>query len=193
MVGDISFENIEFAYPTRPNVTVLQKFNLQVKRGQTVAFVGTSGSGKSTLVLLIEHFYNPKTGSVKIDGIDINDLNVEWLRSQIGIVSQEPALFKGTIMENIRSGRLDATDEDCIEAAKMANAHDFISRFPLGYDTDLQTASGVSGGQKQRIAIARALIRDPKILLLDGKTITIIINYCRMVVDMFSSCERTNE
>jgi len=149
---------------------ILKKFNLQVKRGQTVAFVGTSGSGKSTLVLLLERFYDPLGGSVKIDGIDVRDLNTEWLRSQIGIVQQEPALFKGTVMENIRSGRLEATDEEVIEAAKMANAHDFIMRFTDGYNTNLQTAVGVSGGQKQRIAIARALIRNPKLLLLDEAT-----------------------
>ena len=166
LLGDIAFENIEFAYPTRPNVTILSKFNLKVKRGQTVAFVGTSGSGKSTLVLLLERFYDPLNGSVKIDDNDVRDLNVQWLRSQIGIVSQEPALFKGTVMENIRSGRMEATDEEVIEASKKANAHDFIMRFADGYNTDLQVASGISGGQKQRVAIARALIRNPKILLL---------------------------
>ena len=170
LLGDLSFQNIQFAYPTRPHMTVLKDFNLEVKRGQTVAFVGTSGSGKSTLVLLLERFYDPLNGTVKIDGVDVRELNIEWLRSQIGIVSQEPALFKGTVMENIRAGRPEATDEEVIEAAKMANAHDFIMRFVDGYNTNVQTASGVSGGQKQRIAIARALIRHPKILLLDEAT-----------------------
>ena len=170
LMGDLTFENIEFAYPSRPNVTVLSKFNLHVNRGKTVAFVGSSGSGKSTLVLLLERFYDPLNGSVKIDGIDVRDLNTQWLRSQIGIVSQEPALFKGSVMDNIRSGRIEATDEEVIEAAKMANAHEFILRFADGYNTNLQVASGVSGGQKQRIAIARALIRNPKLLLLDEAT-----------------------
>ncbi|KAH9257714.1 hypothetical protein BASA81_004172 [Batrachochytrium salamandrivorans] len=183
LVGDLEFTNIQFAYPSRPNVTVLQNFSLQVKRGQTVAFVGTSGSGKSTLVLLLERFYDPISGSVKIDGIDVRDLSVQWLREQIGIVSQEPALFRGSIMDNIRNGKLDATDEDCINAAKMANAHDFIIKFPNGYDTDLQTAQGVSGGQKQRIAISRALVRNPKILLLDEATSALDEESQRVVQD----------
>ncbi|KAH9258741.1 hypothetical protein BASA81_003243 [Batrachochytrium salamandrivorans] len=183
LVGDLEFTNIQFAYPSRPNVTVLQNFSLQVKRGQTVAFVGTSGSGKSTLVLLLERFYDPISGSVKIDGIDVRDLSVQWLREQIGIVSQEPALFRGSIMDNIRNGKLDATDEDCINAAKMANVHNFIIKFPNGYDTDLQTAQGVSGGQKQRIAISRALVRNPKILLLDEATSALDEESQRVVQD----------
>jgi len=183
LVGDLAFENIEFAYPTRPNVTVLSKFNLTVKRGQTVAFVGTSGSGKSTLVLLLERFYDPLQGSVKVDGIDVRDLNTEWLRNQIGIVSQEPALFKGTIMENIRCGRLEATDEEVLEAAKMANAYDYIMHFPEGFNTDMKSATSLSGGQRQRLCIARALIRNPKILLLDEATSALDEESQKMVQD----------
>jgi len=170
LMGDVSFENISFAYPTRPNVPILSNFSLNIPRGKNVAFVGSSGSGKSTLVLLLERFYDPGMGTIKIDGIDVKDLNPAWLRAQIGIVSQEPALFRGTILDNIRAGKPGATDEECIEAAKMANAHDFIMSFPDNYNTDLETASSTSGGQKQRIAIARCLIRNPKILLLDEAT-----------------------
>lgn len=170
LMGDIDFEDVEFSYPTRPNLTVLKEFSLQIKRGQTVAFVGTSGSGKSTLVSLTERFYNPSRGTVRIDGVDVSHLNIQWLRSQIGIVSQEPDLFKDSVLENIRKGKLDATDEECMQAAKLANAHEFILRFPDGYNTDLHSALAVSGGQKQRIAIARALLRNPKILLLDEAT-----------------------
>jgi len=170
LLGDLKFEKIEFSYPTRNKVKILSNFDLTVPRGKTVAFVGTSGSGKSTLVLLLERFYDTDQGSVSIDGVNVRDLNVEWLRSQIGIVAQEPNLMRGTIMENIRAGKLDATDEEVYEAARSANAYDFIVSFPDTFQTVLETASSMSGGQKQRIAIARALIRKPKLLLFDEAT-----------------------
>ncbi|XP_065187026.1 ATP-dependent translocase ABCB1-like [Sycon ciliatum] len=170
--GDFEFENIEFTYPSRPDVQILKGLSLHVKSGTTTALVGPSGCGKSTLMQLLQRFYDPAGGVVKMDGRDIRDLNVKWLRSQIGIVSQEPVLFHDTIAENIAFGHLEeVTRDQIIQAAKMANAHDFITGFPDGYETQVgERGAQMSGGQKQRIAIARALIRNPKILLLDEAT-----------------------
>ncbi|XP_038049400.1 ATP-dependent translocase ABCB1-like isoform X2 [Patiria miniata] len=171
LTGDITFENVHFCYPSRPDTTVLNGLNLEVKRGQTVALVGSSGCGKSTTVQLVQRFYDPLSGCVKLDGNDLRDLNVRWLREHIGVVSQEPVLFATTIAENIRYGRTDATDEDIKAAAIEANAHDFISELPEGYETLVgDRGAQLSGGQKQRVAIARALVRNPKILLLDEAT-----------------------
>jgi ATP-binding cassette subfamily B (MDR/TAP) protein 1 len=137
----------------------------------TVALVGGSGSGKSTVVALIERFYDPSKGAVLLDGINIKDLQLKWMRSQIGLVSQEPALFATTIKENILFGKEGATHEEVIEAAKAANAHNFISSLPKGYDTQVgEKGVQMSGGQKQRIAIARAILKNPPILLLDEAT-----------------------
>ena len=136
-----------------------------------MALVGPSGCGKSSAVQLIERFYDPSEGMVTFDGKDIRTLNVRWLREQIGLVSQEPMLFAGSIEQNIRMGKKGSTKEDAIAAAKMSNAHDFISGFPDGYDTECGSGSTqLSGGQKQRIAIARAIIRDPSVLILDEAT-----------------------
>jgi len=144
---------------------------LQIKPNETVALVGESGCGKSTCVALLERFYDPASGSVKLDGTDIKDLNISWLRNQIALVSQTPALFPRSIFYNIALGKDDATMADVVEAAKMANAHDFITAFPAGYDTEVgDQGAQLSGGQKQRIAIARALIKKPSILLLDEAT-----------------------
>ncbi|XP_071440546.1 mitochondrial potassium channel ATP-binding subunit isoform X1 [Hetaerina americana] len=172
LIGDISFENIHFTYPTRPNQAVLKNFSLNVPSGRMVAIVGSSGSGKSTVVALLERFYDVDKGSVKIDGEDIRNLNPSWLRGRaIGYIGQEPILFATTIRENIRYGHPNATDEQVVEAAKMANAHEFIQSFPNGYDTIVgERGVTVSGGQKQRIAIARALIKNPTILILDEAT-----------------------
>ncbi|KAL3969996.1 receptor tyrosine-protein kinase erbB-3 [Sarotherodon galilaeus] len=169
--GDIEFHNITFYYPSRPDVKILDNLSMQIRAGETTAFVGPSGSGKSTTVQLIQRFYDPKEGTVTLDGHDIRTLNIQWLRSLIGIVEQEPVLFATTIAENIRFGRPGVTMEDIIQAAKEANAYNFIMELPQKFETMVGEGGGqMSGGQKQRIAIARALIRNPKILLLDMAT-----------------------
>ncbi|KAJ3127991.1 Multidrug resistance protein 1 [Nowakowskiella sp. JEL0407] len=180
--GEIEFQNVQFSYPSRPDVTVLQNFNLKINPGMTVAFVGPSGSGKSTTVSLVQRFYDALSGSVLIDGTNIRDYNVLWLRSNIGVVSQEPVLFNTTIKQNILLGsnKDEVTEEQLIEICKKANCHHFISKLPDGYDTVIG-ASQLSGGQKQRIAIARALIKDPRILLLDEATSALDTNSERVV------------
>ncbi|CAJ0913935.1 1048_t:CDS:2, partial [Entrophospora sp. SA101] len=174
--GFIEFKNINFSYPSRPDVQVLKDFNLTIEPGQTVALVGSSGSGKSTIVSLIERFYDPLEGEILLDGINIKDINIKSLRTQIGMVGQEPVLFPETIKQNIIWGA-DPDDvkepslDEIIEICKRSNAHDFIDELPDKYNTLVgEKGSLISGGQKQRIAIARALIKDPPILLLDEAT-----------------------
>ena len=169
--GHIELSSVTFAYPQRPDAPVFEDFNLTVPSGQTVALVGESGSGKSTVVSLIERFYDPQGGSVLLDGTDLRDLNLHWLRANVGLVSQEPVLFNLTVADNIRYGRPEASLEQVEEAARAANAHQFIQALPEGYQTMLGEGSiQLSGGQKQRIAIARALVKDPRVLLLDEAT-----------------------
>ncbi|CAH8570393.1 unnamed protein product [Schistosoma bovis] len=169
--GNVTFRNVSFAYPSRPDIAVLKNFSLSIKSGQTVALVGPSGSGKSTVVHMLQRFYDPTKGEVLIEDEDIKNLDLKAYRNQIGCVQQEPVLFEGTISDNIRLGKLDATQDEIEEAAKLANAHGFIQQLPDGYDTFVgERGGGMSGGQKQRIAIARALIRKPKLLLLDEAT-----------------------
>ncbi|XP_068791160.1 ATP-binding cassette sub-family B member 5 isoform X1 [Struthio camelus] len=171
LIGEIEFRNIHFNYPSRPDVKILKGLNLKVQTGKTIALVGASGCGKSTTIQLLQRFYDPIQGEVTLDGQDIRTLNVKWLRENIGIVSQEPVLFATTIAENIRYGREDVSDAEIEQAAKEANAFDFISRLPDKFNTMVgERGAQLSGGQKQRIAIARALARNPKVLLLDEAT-----------------------
>mmetsp|Transcript_47908 Transcript_47908/g.124377 ORF Transcript_47908/g.124377 Transcript_47908/m.124377 type:complete len:1323 (-) Transcript_47908:3301-7269(-) len=169
--GRIEIKNGEFTYPSRPTIPVLRGVNIDIPAGKTVALVGSSGCGKSTIVSLIQRFYDLDSGDVLIDGRNIRDYNIKSLRSEIGIVSQEPTLFACSIAENIRYGKPNATDEEVEAAAKIANAHKFILEQPEGYHTFVgERGAQLSGGQKQRIAIARAIIRDPRIMLLDEAT-----------------------
>ncbi|KAH9123154.1 hypothetical protein AeMF1_005792, partial [Aphanomyces euteiches] len=169
--GDVELRGLDFCYPSRPDSKIYKNYNLKIKSGQTVALVGGSGSGKSTAINLIERFYDPNAGAVYLDGVDLKSINVQSLRNHISIVSQEPVLFVGTIGENIATGKPGATQAEIEDAAKKANAHDFVMQFPDGYNTSVgDRGVQVSGGQKQRIAIARAIIRDPEILLLDEAT-----------------------
>ncbi|XP_012882703.1 PREDICTED: ATP-binding cassette sub-family B member 8, mitochondrial isoform X1 [Dipodomys ordii] len=170
--GAVTFENVSFSYPCRPGFEVLTDFTLTLPPGKIVALVGQSGGGKTTVASLLERFYDPTAGVVTLDGYDLRTLDPSWLRGQVvGFISQEPVLFGTTIMENIRFGKVDASDEEVYAAAREANAHEFISSFPEGYNTIVgERGATLSGGQKQRLAIARALIKQPTVLILDEAT-----------------------
>ncbi|MEE4283682.1 MAG: ATP-binding cassette domain-containing protein, partial [Pseudomonadales bacterium] len=169
MINRLELKNVSFAYdPAKP---VLDKIDLTVSRGETIAIVGPTGGGKSTLVNVICRFYEPTGGQVLIDGLDYRQRSLYWLQSNIGMVLQNAHVFSGSILENIRYGRLEATDEEVIEAAKIAGAHDFISAFPDGYLSDAgESGSRLSAGQKQLVSFARAVLADPQILVMDEAT-----------------------
>ncbi|XP_071741605.1 ABC transporter B family member 11-like isoform X2 [Rutidosis leptorrhynchoides] len=170
--GDIQFSHVNFKYPSRPDIQIFRDLCLEIHHGQTVALVGESGSGKSTVISLLQRFYDVDSGQITLDGVEIRQLNLKWLRQQMGLVSQEPVLFNDTIRANIAYGvEGNATEEDVLAASELANAHKFISSLHHGYDTNVgERGTQLSGGQKQRVAIARAIIKAPKILLLDEAT-----------------------
>ena len=170
--GDITMHEVDFSYV--PEKQVLTDITLYAHPGQKVAFVGATGAGKTTITNLINRFYDIADGKIRYDGININKIKKADLRRSLGIVLQDTNLFTGTVMDNIRYGRLDATDEECMEAAKLANAHDFITRLPDGYDTELTgNGASLSQGQRQLIAIARAAVADPPVMILDEATSSI--------------------
>ncbi|WVZ69167.1 hypothetical protein U9M48_018000 [Paspalum notatum var. saurae] len=183
--GIIDFQNVSFKYPSRPDVQIFNGFTLHIPDAKTVALVGESGSGKSTVISLLERFYNPDSGRISLDGVELKNLKINWLRDQMGLVSQEPVLFNDTIHANIAYGkREEVTEEELIKVAKAANAHEFISSLPRGYDTTVgERGVQLSGGQKQRVAIARAILKDPRILLLDEATSALDAESERIVQD----------
>lgn len=169
--GRVAFTDVVFAYPTRARELALKSCSFEIAAGQRVALVGPSGGGKSTLFNLIERLYDPAFGRVLLDGVNVRDLGVRWLRAQLGVVRQEPVLFATTVMENIRYGRPDASDEDVVAAAQRAHAHAFISALPDGYATNIgANGAMLAAGQRQRLAIARAFVKNPAVLLLDEAT-----------------------
>ncbi|KAG5044166.1 hypothetical protein AAZX31_03G204200 [Glycine max] len=183
--GEIQIRHVSFKYPSRPDIQIFRDLSLTIHSGKTVALVGESGSGKSTVIALLQRFYDPDSGQITLDGIEIQNLKLKWLRQQMGLVSQEPVLFNATIRANIAYGKKgNETEAEIITAAKLANAHGFISGLQQGYDTVVgERGIQLSGGQKQRVAIARAIIKSPKILLLDEATSALDAESERVVQD----------
>ncbi|KAJ6710158.1 ATP-DEPENDENT PERMEASE MDL1 MITOCHONDRIAL [Salix koriyanagi] len=183
--GEIELRHISFKYPARPDIEIFRDLSLAIHSGKTVALVGESGSGKSTVISLLQRFYDPDSGHITLDGIDIQSLKLKWLRQQMGLVSQEPVLFNETIRANIAYGKEgNATEAEIVDASELANAHKFICSLQQGYDTVVgERGIQLSGGQKQRVAIARAIVKSPKILLLDEATSALDAESERVVQD----------
>ncbi len=172
--GNVEFDHVTFAYPDEPDVDILHDVSFKAKKGETIALVGPTGAGKTTIVSLISRFYNTKSGRILVDGYDISKVTIQSLRNQLGIMTQDNYLFSGTIRDNIKYGRPDASDEEMLEVSKAVHAHDFISQMEKGYDTVItERGGGLSNGQRQLIAFARTLLTDPKILILDEATASI--------------------
>ncbi|KAJ9540044.1 hypothetical protein OSB04_026550 [Centaurea solstitialis] len=192
--GSIELKNVDFSYPTRPEILVLSNFSLKVTGGQTVAVVGVSGSGKSTIISLIERFYDPVAGQVMLDGRDLKQFNLRWLRNHLGVVQQEPIIFSTTIKENIIYARHNASEAEIKEAARIANAHHFISNLPHGYDTHVgMRGVDLTPGQKQRIAIARVVLKNAPILLLDEASSSIESESSRVVQEALDTLVMGNK
>jgi len=169
--GSIDFESVNFKYSKKAKRSALSDIDIHIDSGMTVGIIGGTGSSKTTLVQLIPRLYDATEGSVKVGGVDVREYDLRTLRDSVSMVLQKNLLFSGTIKENLRWGNAEATDEELVEACKLAQAHDFVSSFPDGYDTFIeQGGTNVSGGQKQRLCIARALLKKPKILILDDST-----------------------
>ena len=182
--GSLSFRNVTFRYPTRPDVAALKDFSLEVEPGETVAIVGPSGAGKSTIFQLAERFYDPQAGSIRLDGIPLTSADPAEIRRRIAYVPQEGVLFSANARDNLRYGNWDASEDDIRAAAQAANAAEFLDKLPQGLDTYLgESGTQLSGGQRQRIAIARALLRDAPILLLDEATSALDAESERLVQD----------
>jgi ABC-type multidrug transport system fused ATPase/permease subunit len=184
ITGRITFNSVHFAYPQRHDINVLNEISFSTQTNETIAIVGSSGSGKSTISSLLLHYYTINSGEILFDDVDINEIDNTYLRSKIAIVPQEVILFAGSIRENIRFGKENASEEEIIDAARKANALEFINSFPDGLDTEVgDRGIQLSGGQKQRIAIARAIIKDPVILILDEATSALDSESERLVQD----------